>query len=643
MKIAILGLIAALGLSACEGHGTVAETDGDYRGGLVIRQGRSLDVPPATVHRDASPPQAIHVDLPYVLNLESAVAGLRLEEVPALPGFDQQLVYTTERSIRGRTWRRLRLGFFANRAEAEAARGQLRNRYPRAWISKSDAAERRLAHRQGRVAGAQSRSLSQPGSDPVPGVSPAAAAAAPTEGAARPVQPAATASTEPAAGASAAALPQPGSQAHSDAGGQAGFYDAGTPIIRAAANRHGTLRNAAPTGLSYGRDANESLFVRSTHKAGDLFTMGTAFRQSTQKTSDLTARANQDRAYWNMNIRSAEGGPRPALEAEFAQSAFDPETSEGFGSSRNRMLKLAAHDDWRDYRLGLSYQSVGTRFDEAGVIPEWRDKAAGDPRSQRQKGRQSTEAWVSRQFGDLGVKTVAALYQDEVDDQGGASQFTTQQLGASLNYTILSWPQLGVTLDYASGARSSAGGQAGASSSEVGVANIAGSLYYSDSSVSGTLYVENATGAGTTVAMDMSSYYLGGSYFPVSTFSLSPSLNYVQENYTELGATTDNYTASMTASYKPSPRSRFSFDGYSEYSTQKNADWALDTQYFYHSLGVNWVSDKPKPLIKQWSFEVFHDQYTDNVYSGNNTGGFGFWLTLKSAPTPIKRLVDDMR
>jgi len=137
--------------------------------------------------------------------------------------------------------------------------------------------------------------------------------------------------------------------------------------------------------------------------------------------------------------------------------------------------------------------------------------------------------------------------------------------------------------------------------------------------------------------MDLRTYYLGGSYYPVSTFSLSPDFTYWQEDYVDLGAATDNYMASMTASYKPSSKSRFSFDGYSEVSTQKNADWAMDTEYYYSSLGVKWVSDRPQPLIKQWSFEVFHDQYIDNVYADSNTGGLGVWFTLKSSPAPINR------
>ena len=41
-----------------------------------------------------------------------------------------------------------------------------------------------------------------------------------------------------------------------------------------------------------------------------------------------------------MKMSSAAGSPGPGIDAEFAQSSFDPDTSEGFGASENRLIKL---------------------------------------------------------------------------------------------------------------------------------------------------------------------------------------------------------------------------------------------------------------------------------------------------------------
>jgi hypothetical protein len=450
--------------------------------------------------------------------------------------------------------------------------------------------------------------------------------------------------TETVEGVPPRAMQEPEPDGSSDLGDQFRLDDVGTVSIAEKSQIENAQRDDAETGITYGREEDESVFVRSTHRGGDLFTAGTAFTQR-KEGADLKARPNDNdnQGFWHMNLSSAPGGAGPGFEAEFAQSSFDPETSEGFGSSENRLMKLATYASWQGYQFGLGYQSVGTEFEKAGKAAEKRKKAANHPKTELHKGRQGTEAWISRQFGNLGLKTFAAMYRDQEGDDGSESYFTTDKLGASLNYTILSWPQVGLTVDYANGVRSSSDQPVGVQSMEVDVESIASSLYYSDSAWSGALYVEDATGAGTTNTMDLRTYYLGGSYFPVSSFSVSPGFTYVQEQYNDLGANTDSYAASMTASYKPSSKSKFNFNGYSEYSTQKNADWALDTEYYYSSLGVNWISDKPKPLIKQWSFEVFHDQYIDHVYSDSNTGGLGLWFTLKSSPSPINRFVDEMR
>lgn len=95
----------------------------------------------------------------------------------------------------------------------------------------------------------------------------------------------------------------------------------------------------------------------------------------------------------------------------------------------------------------------------------------------------------------------------------------------------------------------------------------------------------------------------------------------------------------MSVSFKPNPIG-LNYSLYSEYSTEENIDWGLDYSYLYTSLGVNWDAKRPKSLIKQWSLELYRDQYVDNVYRDNNVGGFGFMLNLRSSPLNTKRYVD---
>ena len=638
MRTIILGLSACM--SACVATVPVAEMDRASEKGFVNAANKSLATQKAPERRDAPRSAAITVALPYVINLESAVERIRLDQLPALLGLENHLIYNTDQHLQGRIWHRLRLGFFASRADAEEALKKLSAHYPQAWIVKISESERINAQQQGLVPGTLTSSPSKSGPE-------AAAAAMPardTELVEAMGMPTWVMDKETVGAVLPRAMQEPELDGSSDSGGQFRLDNIDTVSVAEKTQNENAQRDDAETEISYGREEDESVFVRSTHRGGDLFTVGTAFTQR-EEGADLKARAkdNDEQGFWHMNLSSAPGGAGPGFEAEFAQSSFDPQTSEDFGASENRLIKLATHGSWQGYQLGLGYQSVGTEFEKAGKAADKRKKTANHPKTKLQKGRQGTEAWISRQFGNLGVKTVAAMYQDQGEDEGNAPHFTTEKLGASLNYTILSWPQVGLTVDYANGVRSSSEKPAGVQSTEVDVESIASSLYYSDSAWSGALYVEDASGAGTTNTMDLRTYYVGGSYFPVSTFSVSPGFTYVQEKYTDLDANTDSYAASMTASYKPSSKSKFNFNGYSEYSTQENTDWALDTEYYYSSLGVNWISDKPKPLIKQWSFEVFHDRYIDHVYSDSNTGGLGLWFTLKSSPSPINRFVDEMR
>jgi hypothetical protein len=618
MRTTVLGLSACL--SACVSTLPVANTGSD-------------PLPPAKpVQQDQTPkpreqaPAVTRVVQAWTVNLESRMFPFEAQRPALLDSYANRLVYVVDRPLIGETLHRMRLGFFASQREAEQARVALSSQYPHAYVARAGSAERTQAAQHALAVNppvdsyhdAPSVEAQAPGQPP----SSLQMTAMSALGMARTEAPSSAAADVPPPAVPATAY---SSQAPE---GFALSVDAPAP-----------QRGEPATEVSYGRDENESLYVRSSHNGGDVFTVATAFSQH-QDAHDLQKRAAEEHGFWQLDLSSGDAAAGPAFEMNLSQSSFDPETSEGFGASENRLVSFATQGSWQGYQLGLGYQTVGTEFEKPSQAGE-RKKAVQHPNAELKQGRESTQAWIARQFGDWGLKTHATLYEDQVDE--GADPITTQKVGASLNYTILSWPQVGVTVDYARGVRSGGAPSGTGEADDVDVQSVASSLYYAGAAWSGTLYLEDASGAGTDSPVDLRTYYLGGSYYPWSTFSLSPGLSYTEENYTEWGSTTDSYAASMTASYKPSANSRYSFNGYSEYSTQQNLDWALDTRYYYNSVGVDWVSAKPKPLIKQWSFELFHDQYVDNVYSESNTGGFGVWLTMKSAPSPVNRFVDEVR
>ncbi len=83
----------------------------------------------------------IDPDHRYVINLESSRRPIPLLSPPRIDSDVPYLIYSTRAKVDGRTWHRLRLGFFATQEQAERVREALRKRYPRAWIGKASHAE----------------------------------------------------------------------------------------------------------------------------------------------------------------------------------------------------------------------------------------------------------------------------------------------------------------------------------------------------------------------------------------------------------------------------------------------------------------------------------------------------------------------
>jgi len=97
--------------------------------------------------RLASQPKeaAVAVAPGFVLNLRSATAPIDLGAEFAGLAPQNQTLYVSDLQIDDQLWHRLRLGFFATEAEANAVLAGLRSRYPDAWVTKASAAERLAA------------------------------------------------------------------------------------------------------------------------------------------------------------------------------------------------------------------------------------------------------------------------------------------------------------------------------------------------------------------------------------------------------------------------------------------------------------------------------------------------------------------
>jgi hypothetical protein len=398
-----------------------------------------------------------------------------------------------------------------------------------------------------------------------------------------------------------------------------------------------TKRDTALVELTHGQD-DVSTFVKGSYNIGKWLSLDTAFTQKDTE-EDFAPATDEKKGFWHAKLGASL--LESSVDAEIALSSIDNDTRKNFlVPADHRMMKLGSSSSWQDFDFGVSYQSVGKDFEEStyeAVAGKKKMKDLLDNDTAR------TEFWSYRQFGNLGIKAYASLDNTNLADDPNLPRFTTQKAGTSLNYLLSDWPRVGMTLDYASGTLESSDEPAGFKPVSGEARDVGGSLYYTGDHWSGSLAVKNATGKATSANVaNVGTYYAEASYYPDDTFSISPSISYIRQKYPELNANTDTLSSSLTFNYKRKG-SRLTYTLYGEHTAEENAAWNVDNSYLYTSLGVNWESGKKNSLVKQWSVELFHDQYRDNVYSDSNTGGPGIMLKLRSSPKPARRFADDAR
>ena len=79
------------------------------------------------------------------INLESTLDPLDTETIPTSVIDWDQMIYLTETQRDGRTWYRLRMGFFDTESQAIEALDALRSDYPDAWVVTVGPSERATA------------------------------------------------------------------------------------------------------------------------------------------------------------------------------------------------------------------------------------------------------------------------------------------------------------------------------------------------------------------------------------------------------------------------------------------------------------------------------------------------------------------
>ncbi len=81
-------------------------------------------------------------DKGYVINLSSRKIPIDFAKIAPIPIADGKQLYTTQTSLEGQVWHRLRLGFYQTATDAQSALKEIRHYYPKAWIDHDDGGEK---------------------------------------------------------------------------------------------------------------------------------------------------------------------------------------------------------------------------------------------------------------------------------------------------------------------------------------------------------------------------------------------------------------------------------------------------------------------------------------------------------------------
>jgi len=138
-------------------------------------------VEPAPVTPSTTPPrEAVDLSNRFAVQLQAGPRAADVPVLPALPALEGRRVYTTDAARDGMQFRRVRVGFFQTRAEAERARGELAARFPDAYVVETSSDERRAsAQSEIRIAASAPPRPSPPPAPPGPSGPEAAKASAP--------------------------------------------------------------------------------------------------------------------------------------------------------------------------------------------------------------------------------------------------------------------------------------------------------------------------------------------------------------------------------------------------------------------------------------------------------------------------------
>jgi hypothetical protein len=310
-----------------------------------------------------------------------------------------------------------------------------------------------------------------------------------------------------------------------------------------------------------------------------------------------------------------------SVEGEIAYSPVDEfDVEQGFREYKPQMVTLNLKGSWAGFAYGAKYLQVEDGF----------DKVPGTRLNSNQEGK---EIWINRTLSVLKLKTFISDYWDNVNFNPNRPKVRKTRAGAAFDIAFPYWPIL--SLSWSHGNSLTMRKPDGPVRGEESIQTLNSSLYYLISKWKLSINSSYSTGKDKNQGDTESRILLSeirGSYTPIKSISISPSIGFTKEEYKWLGAELDYMTptSSVSVNYSPS-NTPFNIKAYGHYSRHTGNDGFTDANTFNGLAEFAWKLGKTPIGDQTVSLEFGYYNYLNSVFSESSYQEYSAFLAYKIA------------
>lgn len=287
----------------------------------------------------------------------------------------------------------------------------------------------------------------------------------------------------------------------------------------------------------------------------------------------------------------------------------------GLGSSHDRqMVRMALNGTLDAFRYGTSYRSAGKEY----VYVKDADKTMHD-------------LWGEWRAGMATLRAAAKNSWSKVTADAIVTRLRQRQ--EQLSLALAPATGLALTLAYTHTATDGSTNQDGSPITQTESTMMDASLSYQASSWTAKLassYTHGRVHSSAVSESDQFIYTLSGSYRPLVTVNIDPTITLKEDFAHATGVRTESPTAAMSMKYTPS--AAVTWTGSGSYGLSQSTDGLVNTASFSAKNAVTWAPDRAEvPLPTTLSLETGYQQTTDRANADRKTTDFSALMRLQVA------------